>query len=290
MEEVEHEGDPREPARLHALFASPGAPASRGTVLFLHGKGGCAAEWRPDAARALRLGWNALVADLRGHAPSGGRRVTYGALEEEDLVRLLDAARARWGVEAARVAVDACSMGSLVALRLAARVPAIAGLWLQSPFGGLRRMAGVYLARATGIPAALLALPARLAVGLVEKETGFDLAAIDPVATARRVTAPAVVVYGETDVLVPEGLAREVFDALSGPKDWWRVPRAGHCHHPDEPQALYARLYARRWTAFFRGAFATATSRALPGRRRRAKPERRPDRPGAPPPRARVRP
>jgi len=30
------------------------------------------------------------------------------------------------------------------------------------------------------------------------------------------------------------------------------VPRCGHCHHADEPQALERAEYERRWTEFFR--------------------------------------
>ena len=65
-----HPGSARAPAVLAALFASPGEPERRATILFLHGKGGSSAEWRPDALRSLRLGYNVLLPDLRGHRPS----------------------------------------------------------------------------------------------------------------------------------------------------------------------------------------------------------------------------
>jgi hypothetical protein len=61
VEEIRHDGSSRLPAELAAVFASPGEPSSRPTILFLHGKGGAASEWEPDALRALRLGWNVLL-------------------------------------------------------------------------------------------------------------------------------------------------------------------------------------------------------------------------------------
>jgi pimeloyl-ACP methyl ester carboxylesterase len=251
LEEIAHDGDPREPARLVALFASRGEPATRPTILFLHGKGGAASEWRRDAARAVRLGWNALVPDLRGHAPSGGARLTYGFFEEVDLALLLDAAAERFGIDPSRVGIDACSMGTLPALRLAASRP-VAALWLQSPFGDLHAMATRYVHRATGVPEALLALPLRAALALLERRTGLPLSAIDPIAPARRVTAPAYVVQGLEDALVPHELPRAVHAALAGEKELWPVPRCGHCHHPDEPQAIRSAEYLRRWGGFFR--------------------------------------
>jgi hypothetical protein len=248
--EIVSDGDPRDPVRLVSMFATCGTPAGRPTILFLHGKGGAAAEWRRDAARALRRGYNVLVPDLRGHPPSGGKRITYGLLEEGDLARLLDAAAERHGVDLSRVGVDACSSGTLSALRLASSRP-LAALWLQSPFGDLGSMAVRYASRATQVPEALLDLPVRAALLLLELETGVAVSELDPIETARRVTAPAMIVQGLTDSLVPDHLFRAVYEALAGQKDLWQVPRCGHCHHPDEPQALRSAEYVRRWTSFF---------------------------------------
>ena len=250
VETLVHDGDPEEPARLVTLFASPGRPATRGTLLFLHGKGGGGAEWTKDAVRALKLGFNVLVPELRGHPPSTGARITCGIRETNDLLLLLDLVKARFGVEAARLGIDGCSMGSLLALQLAAaRTPA--ALWLQSPFGDLRAMAVHYLHRATGLPRVLLEGPVRLLVRRIEKTERLDLSRADPVAAARRVTCPTTVVHGETDALVPIRFSPRLYEALAGPKTFWRVPACGHCHHADEPQAVLPGEYERRWTEFF---------------------------------------
>jgi pimeloyl-ACP methyl ester carboxylesterase len=249
--EVEVDGDPREPARIHAVFASPGAPARRPTLVFIHGKGGRGAEWRVDAARALRLGYNALVPDLRGHAPSTGERVTYGLLEKVDLALLVAECARRFRVDPARLGVDACSAGCLVALRYAAE-ERTAALWLQAPFGALRSMAVQYAGRATGLPRILLDLPMRAALRNLERRNPIlVLDELDPVAAARRVTCPTVIVHGVCDALVPLRFSPPVFEALAGEKELWKVPRCGHCHHPDEPQTIAKREYVERWTAFF---------------------------------------
>ncbi|HQQ79301.1 MAG TPA: alpha/beta hydrolase [Thermoanaerobaculia bacterium] len=250
VETLVHDGDPAEPARLVTLFASPGRPGTRPTLLFLHGKGGGGAEWTKDAVRALRLGFNVLVPELRGHAPSTGARITCGIRETNDLLLLLDLARARFGVEAARLGIDGCSYGSLLAVQLAAaRAPA--ALWLQSPFGDLTAMAVHYLHRATGLPRVLLEGPVRLLVRRIERTEKLDLSQADPVAAARRVTCPTTVVHGEADALVPIRFSPRLYEALAGPKSFWRVPACGHCHHADEPQAVVPDAYERRWTEFF---------------------------------------
>ena len=118
---------------LAAVFASRGDAGARPTILFLHGKGGNAAEWQPDALRALGQGYNVLLPDLRAHAPSGGRFVTYGFLEKEDLASLVAAARSRFGIDAERLGSHACSAGSTVALEFAADRPEVRALWIESP-------------------------------------------------------------------------------------------------------------------------------------------------------------
>lgn len=248
----QHDGDTEEPARLVAHLASPGTPRRRPTIIFLHGKGGFAAEWRRDAARALRLGYNVLLPELRGHAPSGGRRITYGLREAQDLRLLVAHSARRFRIDARRLGLDGASMGALLALRLAAGNPAVRALWLRSPFGDISAMAAQYLARRVGLPCFLVALPARFFVAIAGRTSGLPLSGLDPLHAARQVACPAVVVHGEADTLVPLSLGRLVFEALGGEKELWIVPRAGHEHHPDEPSGLHAAAYARRWAAFFR--------------------------------------
>ncbi len=248
----EHDGDPEEPVRLVSHIASRGTPGRRPTILFLHGKGGFAAEWRRDALRALRLGYNVLLPELRGHAPSGGDRITYGLREANDLRLLVAEAARRFRIDPRRLGLDGASMGALLALRMAEGNPAVRALWLRSPFGDISAMAAQYLSLATGLPRLLVALPARLAVALAGRTSGLPLSGLDPLPAARRVSCPAAIVHGEADELVPVAFARPVFEALGGQKQLWIVPRAGHEHHPDEPSGLHAAAYGRRWEAFFR--------------------------------------
>ena len=147
-------------------------------------------------------------------------------------------------------------MGTLVALQLAAERSGSAhegvrALWLQSPFGDLPAMAVHYVHRATALPERLVRWPTLLALGEIERTTGLELGSVDPIAAAARVTCPTMVVHGESDKLVPIRFAPAVFAALAGEKEFWRVRRCGHCHHPDEPQALRRAEYARRWSTFF---------------------------------------
>ena len=257
---LRHRGSSRLPVDLAATFASPGEPEKRATILFLHGKGGDASEWEPDALRALRLGYNVLLPDLRGHGRSSGAIFTLGFLEKEDLALALGAARDGFGVDLERLGIHSCSAGSTVALELAADRTGIRAIWLESPFARPREMARHYLSRATGLPAPLLSLTSYWAVARavagVRRDLGIargagDMDAVDPVRSAARVTAPILLVHGEADRLVPLRFTRELAAALPPRSAVWNVAGAGHCHHVDEPAAAAKLAYARKWQEFF---------------------------------------
>ncbi len=258
---LRHRGSSRLPVELSTTFASPGDPSTRATILFLHGKGGNASEWRPDAVRALEHGYNVLLPDLRAHGRSGGTLFTLGFLEKEDLALTLAAAQDGFGVDTGRIGIHSCSAGSSVALEFAADRPGVGAIWLESPFADAREMARHYLSRATHVPPAMLALTSRWAVARavarVRRELGADRAGpgldrLDPLAAVARVTAPILLVHGEDDRLVPPRFTRRLAAALPPRSSVWNVAGAGHCHHPDEPEVKAKMAYARKWEEFFR--------------------------------------
>ena len=255
-----HAGSARSPEPLAAIFASPGNASSRPTILFIHGKGGSAAEWQPDALRALGLGYNVLLPDLRGHGASAGNFFTFGFLEKEDLANALDNARNRHGLDPRRLGIHSCSAGSSVAIEFAARRECLA-LWLESPFADPREMARHYLALSTRLPNWLLALTSRWAlsraVARVRRElqipaTADGLEQFDPLRSMARVRARICLVYGEEDRLVPARFVRRLEAALPPGSLVWRVDGAGHCHHDDEAEKVAEEEYRLRWTRFFK--------------------------------------
>jgi pimeloyl-ACP methyl ester carboxylesterase len=257
------EGAARAPVQLAAVFASPGAPSTRATIVFLHGKGGGSGEWRTDAVRAVGQGYNVLIPDLRGHPPSLGAFFTFGFLEREDMAIALARAAGRFHLDPSRLGVHSCSAGSSVALEWAAREPRIRAIWLESPFADARAMARRYLSKATGIPPALLGLTTSFAIrravrtvrtALVLRGRGEGLEELDPIAAAALIRAPICLVHGRRDDLVPPGFAAKLADALPPGSEIWRPASAGHCHHDDEAQRVEREEYLGRWTGFFASA------------------------------------
>src|ERR1700693_4694679 len=153
VEELRHAGSLYDPVELAAIFASPGPEAAgRPTLLFLHGTGGNAAEWRPEALRALACGYNVLLPDLRGHGQSGGRFVTHGFLEKEDLANAIACTRDRHGIDAGRLGVHGCSAGASLAIEFAANRYGVRALGLAGPYAVPQGAARHYLSRGARPP------------------------------------------------------------------------------------------------------------------------------------------
>ncbi len=103
------------------------------TVLLMHGFGGSARNFRPQA-RALRDRWRLAHFDLRGHARSGApddRRAYAPDRFADDVARVLD----HLGAE--RAVVGGLSLGAGIALRFALAHPGrVRGLVLAAPAPG----------------------------------------------------------------------------------------------------------------------------------------------------------
>jgi len=256
---IESPGDERDPVRIRSTFATPGAPGERTTLIFLHGKGGSASEWRPDAVTALAAGFNVLCPDLRGHGASEGDFITFGLLESGDMRNAVAEASRVSGADPGRLAIHACSAGCTTALAFCAGNPSVRALWLESPFGDAREMARHYLHLKSGLPRWLLGLTTRIALSRADAKIrrrlglagGQGLESVDPLETAKWVRCPVQVVYGAADELALPGFVPVLAAVLPRTTRVWRVDGAGHCHHDNQPSKIAGEEYSRCWNEFF---------------------------------------
>ncbi len=149
--------------------------------------------------------WTIVAINYRGYGASEG---TPGeaALSADALV-IYDAITARPDVEARRIVTFGRSLGTGVAVKLAAARP-VAGAILASPYDSL-----VALGR-THYP--------WLPVSLLLRHR-FD-SAVD----ARQVKVPLLAIVAEHDSIVPRERSQALFDVWAGPKSWLVIPATGH--------------------------------------------------------------
>jgi fermentation-respiration switch protein FrsA (DUF1100 family) len=182
--------------------ARPAAPV----ILYLHGNGGNLAHRAGRLQRFEALGWGALLVQWRGYGGNPGAPSEAGLAE--DARAGLAALRAE-GVAPGRVVLWGESLGTSLAVRLAAEQPeAVGAVILESPY------------------TSLLALARRhyplLPSGLLLRDR------YDSLARMPDIRAPVLILQGARDTLVPPEMGRALAARAAAPVEVWTAPQAGH--------------------------------------------------------------
>ena len=194
--------------RLHGWLRRPGGENAgdvppRGLVIYFGGNAEEVSGLMSDAAQLAP--WPVAAVNYRGYGLSEGR--PSEAALAADAVAVYDRLAADAGADPKRIVVFGRSLGSGVAVQLAASRP-VRAVILVSPFDSLRSIAR----RQYPI----------VPVSLLLKHP------FDSLARAPGIEAPLLVLAGERDRLIPPAFSRRLHDAWSGPKRWEPIPGAGH--------------------------------------------------------------
>lgn len=218
-------------ARLEADWKAAGAGR---TAIVLHGFAEDRRAMRGRAQALAELGWDVLVPDGRGCGRSGGEFATFGAREAADLAAWIGA------VGPGRLAVWGRSMGAAVAVRAAAEGCRVDALVLEAPFADLHAVVAAWLRQ--------VRVPGVLAGGIIRRAgriAGVDLGRPGPIEAATRVGAPALILLGRDDPLIPPREAARLAAAFPHPAEVIEVPGARHADVADVGgPALVARVAA----------------------------------------------
>jgi pimeloyl-ACP methyl ester carboxylesterase len=206
-----------EPSGLHVeavLVAADDGPRLRGWLIHAGPTpsplviyfGGNAEEvsWLAGSSRFL-TGWSLLLMNYRGYGRSEGRpseRTLFA-----DALRVFDHAAGRADVESRRIVAMGRSLGSGVAVHLAAHRPLV-GAVLVTPFDSITAVARRHYPY----------LPVRWLL-----RHPFDSLARAPI-----LRIPLLCLVAGQDAVIPPVHARRLYEGWAGPKAWREFPAADH--------------------------------------------------------------
>ncbi len=187
--------------------------------------GGNAEEvsWLTEVADRFS-GWSLLLVNFRGYGESEGKPGEKKLLQ--DALVIYDHAKQRPDVDPRRIVAMGRSLGSGVAVHLAAHRP-LRGVILVSPYDSIVEVAKRHY---PFLPVSLLL------------RHRFDSLALAP-----QVDAPLLCLVATEDRVVPIPHSRALFEAWRGAKTWREIPRASHDSIADEPD------YWRSIAGFLKG-------------------------------------
>ena len=189
--------------RLFGWFVEASSQAP--VVLWCHGNAGNITHRLENLAQLYRLGLSVFLFDYRGYGQSDGQPSEAG-LYQDGLAAYAYLTAVR-KVPPGRLLVFGRSLGSIVAGYVVSQRSA-GGVILESSFPSIKHMARTHY---FGLPAHWLI------------RAQFDLAS-----HLTKVKIPLLVIHGDRDGVVPFRLGKEVYEKANGPKDFYRVPGAGH--------------------------------------------------------------
>ena len=176
--------------------------------------GGNAEEvsWLADLADHF-AGWSLLLVNFRGYGESEGKPGEKELLEDGLVIH--DYAKGRSEVNSERIVAMGRSLGSGVAVHLAAHRP-LRGVILVSPYDSIVEVAKRHYPF--------------LPVSLMLRHR-FDSIALAPL-----IEAPLLCLVATGDRIIPAAHSRALFEAWRGTKTWREVPYADHDSISGEPE------------------------------------------------------
>ncbi|HET7679643.1 MAG TPA: alpha/beta hydrolase [Xanthobacteraceae bacterium] len=190
--------------RVSVWHVPPGE--SMPVVIYFQGNGG-GLNLRAERFRKLTADGTGLVAlNYRGYGGSDGKPSEAGIIL--DAKAAYDFAAERYGAD--RIVLWGESLGTGVAVALAASSP-VARIILESPYSSIADVAAsIYWF----VPVRLLLMDSFRSDQRIDK-----------------VTVPVLVVHGERDNVVRITFGERLYEMIPGPKQFIRLPKAGHNDH-----------------------------------------------------------
>jgi alpha/beta superfamily hydrolase len=228
----------RDGTRLSGWFFSANRPSTPAVILS-HGHGRSRAELLPHARFLQNAGFAVLAFDYRHRGQSEGAAVSMGVGEQQDLLGAIDWMDRRDDIDHARIAVSGLSMGSVIALLVAAQDERVRAVVAECPYADHQAIMTRALRHYYNLPPFPVAPLGRW---LVERRLGLSTDRARPLPVVGSI-APRQLFFiadGEDAVVGPEE-ALKLFEAAGEPKRYWFIPAAAHARGwqaaPDEYEA-----------------------------------------------------
>jgi hypothetical protein len=190
---------------LGAWFVPALAPPARASVLVFNGNAGTRSDRAPLARALAAAGFQVCLFDYRGYGGNPGSPSEAGLLNDARAVHAAVAARA--DVDPGRIVLIGESLGTGVAMALAAEVKPLAVV-LRSPFTSMADVAAHHYRF----------LPVRRLL--------WDR--YDSLSRAGTLACPVAVIAGDRDRVVPFELSQRLYAAVSAPKTFVTVTGTDH--------------------------------------------------------------
>lgn len=227
---------------LDGLFFRGARPS---LVILVSGYGDTQEQMLSIAEFLHHAGFSVLTYNSRARATSGGKYVTLGALEQQDVVSIVNYAIGRRDVDASRIGILGISMGGSTAILAAAKDQRIRAVVDDSGFSDAQGVIAASFEHFIHLPSFPFA---PITVGIADFRANIDVSRVRPMDVIGKISPrPLLIIHEAGDSIVPVDNSVRNFAAARQPKEVWLVPSYGH----GQAQTTAKLEYQARVTRFF---------------------------------------
>ena len=249
METLPHEDvtiTSRDGLRLHAeLFPAEDHP--RKIVLGIHGfQSHARNEFAPHIEWYRSRGWSMLLPDDRAHGLSEGQYITMGVKDRLDCLDWCRYLVERFGPDC-QILLHGVSMGGATVVSASGEEglpPQVMGIISDCGFTAVAEAFSAQIRSMYHIPPAF---PLMVCRWFAKHRAGFDFNEARPIDQVRKAKVPMLFAQGADDIMVPQEMARRLYEACPGRKELLLVDHANHAESiavdPEGYHAAMERLF-----------------------------------------------
>ncbi|HNX27263.1 MAG TPA: alpha/beta fold hydrolase [Phycisphaerae bacterium] len=193
---------------------------TKGTVMLLHGFEDSKRNMLSLGETLAGDGYDVVLNDMRAHGRSGGKYVTFGAVERRDVLAIADYLLNEHVINQPLYAMG-FSMGAATAILYAADDSRCKAVVAIAPYSDARTV----LHHHSGYISDEQFAAAWARAGEI---AGFQPDDADVIAAARKIRCPLLVIHGRLDAIVPYEQGKAVYEAAGGKKELKTVGIASH--------------------------------------------------------------
>ena len=215
----------------YEVFQSP----SSEWFICIHGYSGNATNMVMYMDHLVKLGYNILAVDLRGHGRSEGKYHGLGYLDQFDIAEWIDYATNKSQCD--RVNLFGISMGGATALMAAAYAPnRVSKIITDSAPAD-------FVSMFTRILSGKLRVLTPLVISTVSLYNrifaGYWLSDASAASVVSKITAPVLFIHGQADGFVPVSMVGKLYDECTAPKSRLIIENADHTKAAQVDPELY---------------------------------------------------
>lgn len=184
---------------------------AKGTVILYHNYTGSKATCANVAAEFRYMGYNVLIADMRGHGSSGGNVTTIGFKEAEEVKLTVDYISQQKGEK--NIFLWGSSMGAVAIVKAVSHYDLKpAGVLLEMPFASLQTHVEAR-SRVLGFPEEPFGF---LVTGWMGIEQGFNGYGFNVASYAKKLNCPVLLSWGTRDRYVLKEETEKIYKNIPG--------------------------------------------------------------------------